>query len=242
VVVTGAARGLGKAISHRLAQSGMAVIGVDLSDNIHKTIAGLPGDHHVAIVGDVTSQDVLTQAFDAQPPDCWLAGFVANAGIFDPGDSLTYSMESWDRLHNVLLRSYFLGAREAASRMHHGGSILMLSSINGTLGFSGRAAYGAAKAGVQGLVRSLAAEWAKRGIRVNAIAPGVISTEMQRDFMDTGYATDDTYMSHVPLNRYGRPEEIANAANFLISNESSYITGVLLPVDGGWSSCGMDGR
>ena len=117
--------------------------------------------------------------------------------------------------------------------------IVMISSVNGTLGFGGRAAYGAAKAGVQGLVRSLAVEWAPRGVRVNGIAPGSIATDLQVEFMGTGYASPETYLRHIPMDRFGRPDEIADAVEFLTSDRSSYITGTILPVDGGWACLGM---
>lgn len=119
------------------------------------------------------------------------------------------------------------------------GSVVMVSSINGTLGFGGRAAYAAAKAGVQRLVRSLSVEWATRSIRVNAVAPRTVSTEMQQAFMQTGYASPDRFLRHVPMDRFGRPEEVADAVEFLGSDRASYITGAILPVDGGWAAFGM---
>jgi NAD(P)-dependent dehydrogenase (short-subunit alcohol dehydrogenase family) len=238
-VVTGAARGLGKAISERLAAVGFLVAGIDHSDTIHASAKSLPGEGHVGVVGDAAAPEALAEAFAVIPADARLSVFVANAGVTDPGDSLTYPLESWDRLHAILLRASFLGAREAAARMPSGGSIIMISSINGTLGFAGRAAYGAAKAGVQGLVRSLAVEWAPRGIRVNAIAPGAIATEMQREFIKTGFASEQRFLRHIPAARLGQPSDIAHAVSFLASDESQYITGVTLPVDGGWAALGM---
>lgn len=115
----------------------------------------------------------------------------------------------------------------------------MISSVNGHLGFGGRAAYCAAKAGIQGLVRSLAVEWAPLAVRVNAVSPGTIATEMQARFMDTGYASAELFLSRVPMRRFGQPHEIADAVHFLCSPRSSYITGVVLPVDGGWLANGL---
>ncbi len=239
-VVTGAARGLGRAIAARLAAAGQLVVCVDLdADAVAASVAALPGDGHRAVGGDAASIDTLTAAFDAIPQSATLRTFVANAGVAAPGDSLDYPMQSWDELHNVLLRAVFLGAREAARRMSGGGSVVMVSSINGTLGFGGRAAYAAAKAGVQGLVRSLSVEWAPRSIRVNAVAPGTVSTEMQQAFMQTGYASPERFLRHVPMDRFGRPEEVADAVEFLGSDRASYITGAILPVDGGWAAFGM---
>lgn len=239
-VVTGAARGLGKAIAHRLAGDGQQVVGIDLNgEQLRQTVAELPGAGHVAVVGDVGEEKVLVEAFEAVGSGATLRTFVANAGLTRPGPSLDYPMESWDLLLNVLLRASFLGAREACRRMPDGGSIVMISSINGHLGFGGRAAYGAAKAGVQGLVRSLAVEWATLGVRVNAVSPGTIATDLQKEFMQTGYASPERYLRRIPMGRFGRPDEIADAVYFLASDRSSYITGAVLPVDGGWACLGM---
>ena len=93
----------------------------------------------------------------------------------------------------------------------------MISSVNGHLGFGGRAAYCAAKAGVQGLVRSLAVEWATQGVRVNAVSPGTIATEMQAKFMATGYASPELFLSQIPMRRFGEPREIADVVHFLCS-------------------------
>jgi NAD(P)-dependent dehydrogenase (short-subunit alcohol dehydrogenase family) len=239
-VVTGAARGLGQAIAVQLAEGGQQVVGVDLSGpELDAAMAALPGSGHCAIAGDVTDEHVLTRALDAVTAGAGLRTFVANAGLARPGDSLGYPMESWDLLLDVMLRSSFLGAREACRRMPRGGSIVMISSICGQFGFAGRAAYCAAKAGVQGLVRALAVEWAPRAVRVNAIAPGTIATELQANFMKTGYASAEGYLRHIPMGRFGAPADVADAVGFLCSERAAYITGAVLPVDGGWACLGM---
>jgi NAD(P)-dependent dehydrogenase (short-subunit alcohol dehydrogenase family) len=226
-------------MAQQLAEQRWAVTGVDVADGLATAMDALPGDGHRAVIGDASSVEVLGQAFDQIPADVPLGCFVANAGVTAPGDSFTYPAESWDRLHTIMLRGSFFGAREAARRMPDGGSIVMVSSINGTLGFGGRAAYAAAKAGVQGLVRSLAVEWAPLNIRVNAVAPGVVATEMQQAFMQTGFANEEKFLRHVPMNRFGKPEEVANTVEFLASDRASYITGVTIAVDGGWAAFGM---
>ena len=131
-------------MARTLAAEGWAVTGVDLGETITEAFAALPGSGHRAVIGDATSPDVLFEALD-QPPDTPLKCFVANAGITAPGESTSYPLESWDRLHDLMLRGSFLGAR-GRPRMPTGGSIVLVSSINGTLGFGGRAAYAAAKA------------------------------------------------------------------------------------------------
>jgi NAD(P)-dependent dehydrogenase (short-subunit alcohol dehydrogenase family) len=142
---------------------------------------------------------------------------------------------------DVHVKAAFVGARVARRHMARGGSIVMISSVNGHLGMGGRAAYCAAKAGIQGLVRSLAVEWAPTHIRVNAVSPGSIATPMQVDFMKSGFASPEQFLDRIPLGRFGAPEEIANAVAFLGSDQSTYVTGVVLPVDGGWVINGLPG-
>jgi NAD(P)-dependent dehydrogenase (short-subunit alcohol dehydrogenase family) len=115
----------------------------------------------------------------------------------------------------------------------------MLSSICGSQGFGARAAYCASKSGVNGLVRSLAVEWAPVGVRVNAVAPGSIETEMQQAMVASGRASMDGYLRRIPMGRIGKASEIADAVVYLASPRASYITGVVLPVDGGWDSGGL---
>ena len=239
VVVTGAARGLGRGIAEVLAADGWSVVGVDLSADVEPMAAGL-GEGHAGLVGDVCDPDVVRAACErAADLGGGLRAAVFNAGVIAPGASEDYALEDWDKVLGVNLRGVFVGAQSARPFLGGGGSMVMLSSICASQGFAARASYCAAKSGVDGLVRSLAMEWGPAGIRVNAIAPGTIETEMQQSMVANGRASIDGYLQRIPLDRIGKPSEIGDAASFLISSRAAYITGVVLPVDGGWAGGGL---
>jgi NAD(P)-dependent dehydrogenase (short-subunit alcohol dehydrogenase family) len=244
VIVTGAARGIGAAIADRFATDGYRVVGVDLEEQaLAQTVGELPGRGHVALAADVTQASVIEQAVAAAlAGEHALSALVLNAGVIRPGPSTDFPLESWDLVQDVLLKAVFVGARTAVTHMSPGSSIVIMSSLSGLLGFGERAAYCAAKAGTQGLTRSLAVEWAGRGIRVNAVAPGSIATGLQQSMIAGGFASEEVYLSHVPMQRFGEPSEIADAVAFLASTRASYITGQILTVDGGWQMFGMHGQ
>lgn len=239
VVVTGAARGLGLAIARRFAETGHHVVVMDVSDQA-KVVADSLGDGHDAVVGDAGDPELLEEACRrAATLGNGLAAFVANAGVHSTGPSEEFSLQEWDRLLGVNLRGAFAGAQVARRHLEAGGAIVMLSSICSAQGFAERAAYGASKAGIDGLVRSLATEWGPAGIRVNAVAPGTIETEMQQAAVASGVVSNERYLTRIPMKRIGRPEEIADAVHYLASPRASYVSGVVLPVDGGWAGGGL---
>lgn len=239
VVVTGAAQGLGKAIATRFAETGHQIVALDLSDTVKDVVCSFGGGHE-AVVGDAGDPELLREACErAAAIGNGLATIVLNAGIVAPGDSADYPLEDWDRVLNVNLRAAFVGAKVARGFLGEGSSIVMISSICASQGFGARASYCASKSGVDGLVRSLATEWGPAGIRVNAVAPGTIETEMQQAMVASGRVTTERYLDRVPMNRVGRPSEIADAVFYLASPQASYISGVVLAVDGGWAGGGL---
>lgn len=239
VVVTGGAQGLGRGIAQVLAADGYAVVVVDLSEDA-KAVAEELGEGHAAIVGDACDAAVVAEACDrAVGLGGGLRAAVFNAGVISPGETEGYPLSEWDRVLDVNLRGVFVGAQTARPYLDEGGSMVMLSSIAASQGFAARASYCASKSGVDGLVRSLSMEWGGSGIRVNAIAPGTIETEMQRSMVQSGRVTIDRYLERVPMKRVGRPTEIGDAVSFLISPRASYVSGVVLPVDGGWAAGGL---
>ncbi|MFW0783485.1 SDR family oxidoreductase [Gordonia sp. CPCC 206044] len=238
VVITGAAQGIGAAIAKRYARAGHTVIGLDLDlDRLTSEVESWEGAGHHAVRGDAASAEDVGRACDLA--DGRLATFVANAGFAKAGPSADYTLDDWDAMLRVHLTGAMVGAQQAGSRMPGGGALVMMSSLNGLFGFPGRTAYGAAKAGVAGLVRGLATEWAPRGIRVNAIAPGSVITELSKDFLRRGVIREQDFLDRIPMNRFGDPDEVAELAFFLGTPLASYITGVTIPIDGGWSAQGI---
>ena len=172
---------------------------------------------------------------------------VNNAGIGDQGGStLEQNAEAFDRVLAVHLRGTFLLSQAVGRVMLQAtpqaggvrGSIVNLGSIASTIGLPARKAYSAAKAGVLGMTRALACEWARSGIRVNAVAPGYVNTALVADLNRRGMLDGKGIAQRTPLGRMAEPAEIAEAICFLASPKASYITGIVLPVDGGWTAFG----
>ncbi|MFF5989265.1 SDR family NAD(P)-dependent oxidoreductase [Prauserella flavalba] len=240
VVVTGAAGGIGAAIAARFAEGGHTVVGIDLDgERLRERAASWPGEH-VTVEADVTDEERLREACEraARVPG-GLRAFVGNAGHARAGASIGYPLPEWERMLAVHLTGCFVGARQAAAHMPDGGAVVLISSVNGQRGFPGRVAYGAAKAGIAGLLKGLATEWAAAGVRVNGIAPGSIETELSAEFLAQGVIDRDAFLDRIPLGRFGRPEEVAELAFFLGTPLSSYVTGTLIPIDGGWLAQGI---
>ena len=230
-VVTGGARGIGRAIAERYLAEGASVVIGDILEEQGAAVARALGPACRFQRCDVTrAEDAAALAGAAVEAFGGLDICVNNAAILRSEDPLEVTPESFRAVIEVNLVGSFLVAQAAARRMvalGRGGAIVNLSSINAEVALHGQTSYAASKGGLAMLTRSLAVQLADRGIRVNAIGPGTIATEMSAGFVN------DTVLSRIALRRPGRPEEIAAIALFLASDEASYVTGQTLYADGG---------
>ncbi|HXE51768.1 MAG TPA: SDR family NAD(P)-dependent oxidoreductase [Tepidisphaeraceae bacterium] len=241
-LVTGAARGLGKVIATALAQAGADVVVTSrtLGDCqvVADEIARETGRKTHAIAADVSRIGEVAGLFaSAQAAIGPLDILVNNAGINIRGPASELSERDWDAVIDVNLKSPFLCAREVIDGMcqREWGRIINLGSIMSVIALPQRAPYASAKAGILGLTRVLALECAGKGVTVNAICPGPFATEMNRPLLDDPEKYN-AFVSKVPMGRWGELHEIAGAAVFLASEASSYMTGAMLFIDGGWTA------
>ena len=241
-LVTGAARGIGLATAKRFLADGWRVALLDIdAENLERTYAALARpDETLAIGCDVAIPEQVVRAFvKLKARFGRLDALVNNAGIaiFKPILEVTY--EDWSRVLAVNLTGPFLCTQAAAPIMRDngGGAIVNITSISGLRASTLRTAYGTSKAGLAHLTKQQAAELASLGIRVNAVAPGPVDTAMAKAVHTPEIRKD--YHDHMPLNRYGLEEELAEAIYFLASERASYITGQVLCVDGGFDSTGI---
>ncbi|HEX4036009.1 MAG TPA: SDR family NAD(P)-dependent oxidoreductase [Solirubrobacteraceae bacterium] len=240
-LVTGGAGGIGFATCQAFFDAGYSVALTDL-ELATATAAALDldpaGERVVGFSGDVSSSEAVTAMMDEVLARFGRLDALVNvAGVVGPGPSEELSDAEWDRLINIHLSGAFRCARAAfpALSASGAGSIVSVSSIAGRTGFSFRVSYCAAKAGIEGLTRALAVEWAKKGVRVNAVAPGHVRTPMLDHSLKIGSVTEETIQgrtNRIPLGRYAQPEEIASTIVFLSSPAASYVTGEVLCVDG----------
>ncbi|MFF3109437.1 SDR family NAD(P)-dependent oxidoreductase [Kitasatospora sp. NPDC057904] len=240
-VVTGAASGIGRAVAERFAREGAAVIATDVDAvGLARLADQLPYDIGT-VVGDVASDEDARRMIDAAVErNGRLDVLVANAGVLPLMEITEATAEDWDHVMAIDGRGMFLTCKYAIAAMtaqeRPGGSVVCISSISGEAGQRGQAVYGPAKFVASGLTKHLAVEWADRGIRVNAVAPGTITTERVVRLRDEPGGPE--YLAAIeklhPMGRLGSPAEVASAVLFLASDEASFITGAVLPVDGGY--------
>ena len=240
-IVTGGAGGIGRAVCEAMAAEGASVVVADISATGAEEVATVIQELGGAAIGcaadvseraDVEALVAAAESAFAVPSIVFHSAGITNAG--GPTGLLELADTDWDRIIDVNLRGTFLVSQVVARRLvlsGEGGSIITVSSIGAQRPMFGSPAYHTTKAGVSGLTRALAVNLAHHGIRANGIAPGYIATPMMQDVMSEDQ--EETLLSRVPMARLGVPADLTGAAVFLASDESSYITGQILGVDGG---------
>jgi NAD(P)-dependent dehydrogenase (short-subunit alcohol dehydrogenase family) len=245
IIITGAAGGQGEVACRRFCEEGATVLGTDIDEAGGQKLAdalqadGAAFSFVAADVATRTGVEAVTEHARTT-----LAGRVDglynNHGIILGKPLLETTEQEWDRIHDVDLKSVFLLTTAIAPLMGDGGSIINVSSAGGLVALPNMTAYGAAKGGLAMFSRGAAVDLAPLGIRVNAICPGVVDTQMPRDFVgglgDAAEATWDAFAGAHLLNRVGRADEVVGLAVYLASDESTFMTGAVIPIDGGYTT------
>lgn len=245
VLISGGAKGLGRAAAERLADIGARVAILDRDEDAVADAARALGAEHVARCGDVTSEhdvtDIATHVLDRLGPIDVAINCAGVPDSFTP--TLEQRSEDFRRVIDVHLTGTWLVSQTVARQMlpRKSGAIINLSSMAGVLGLTPRNAYSAAKAGIATMTRTIACEWAASGVRVNAIAPGYVITPFFARLMEEGKLDGKAIRRRTPMGAFGAPKNVVDAMLFLASSRAAFITGVTLPVDGGYSAWGATG-
>ena len=235
-LITGASRGLGKAIAIRLAKDGFAVIinyqsNREAAEDTLKQIQESGGTAELLPfnVADAQAIETALESWTASHPDDYISVLVNNAGIRQDNLMVFMQEEQWNKVLDTTLNGFFYITRRLLKDMmtHRNGRIINMASLSGLKGLPGQTNYSAAKAALIGATKALAQEVAARKVTVNAIAPGFIASDMTKDL-------DEAELKKlIPLGRFGKPEEVAALTSFLASDESAYITGQVISINGG---------
>jgi NAD(P)-dependent dehydrogenase (short-subunit alcohol dehydrogenase family) len=231
IIVTGGGSGIGASTVDLLLENPNTRVAV-----FDREVSASPDERVMAVEVDVTNRDLVKSAVEKVA--AWgggVDGLVCCAGIqrFAPSEDIDEAI--WNDVLRIHLDGSLWVSQFAAKEMENGGAIVLFSSIAGRFGWPKRLPYAVSKAGIEAMARTLAVEWADRGIRVNAIAPGYVATPMVQNQIDAGGLDGEVLAGFHALNRIARPDEIARAARFLLSEDSTFITGETLYVDGGFS-------
>ncbi|OUC76839.1 SDR family NAD(P)-dependent oxidoreductase [Gordonia lacunae] len=232
-IVTGAAGGIGSAIAAGLAREGMHVVGLDADDRVDDVMAAIGGS---AVRGDLTDAAVSQAAVDSAITRTGRLDVIVNAaGIQKRTDAIDISDDDFDRLLEVNVSSAYRLVRQATkSLIETKGSVVNIASLSADRAVPGIVPYGATKAALTQLSKGLAAELGRYGIRVNAVAPGYIETPMTADVLGEADFRA-AKLNRIPLQRFADGDDVADVVTFLVSDAARYVTGVVLPVDGGYS-------
>ncbi len=239
VVITGAANGIGAACARRLARDGARVALWDVAEGPGLALATdlrTAGHEALFVRADVSAKASVDEALaDTLREFGRVDGLVNNAGIFRAADFLDVTEEDWDAVIDVNLKGSFLVGQAVARQMvaQRRGAIVNMSSVNGLTAIANIASYNASKGGINQLTRAMALALVDHGVRVNAVAPGTIATDLARDAVLTSDAARQRILGRTPMKRLGEPEEIAEIVAFLLSDAASYVTGEIVYADGG---------
>ncbi|MBC8160799.1 MAG: 3-oxoacyl-ACP reductase FabG [Roseiflexaceae bacterium] len=243
-LVTGGGKGIGRAIALAFASHGAAVVVADIDPQF--------GEETTALARECGARSIYVPTDVSDPVSCnkMVAAAVEtfdrldiqinNAGISQPSPSVDLTPELWHQIIGINLSGVFFSCQAAGRQMlrQRSGNIISIGSIAGALGFAGRAPYCAAKAGVTGLTQALACEWAEANIRVNAVAPGYVMTDLVAANIERGAVDAAAIARRTPLGRIGQTQDVAHVVMLLASDLTSYVTGETWFVDGGWTAYG----
>jgi NAD(P)-dependent dehydrogenase (short-subunit alcohol dehydrogenase family) len=244
-IVTGGASGIGRAICLKLAEKGADIVIADmkrepsLEEEPTDKLVEKKGQASTFIETDVSDKEsVQSMMYESAQEYGQIDMLVNNAGIHGGGSVTETEEQEWDQIQNVNLKGVFLCSKEAIKHMREEdiqGDIVNIGSIAGLVGFGKNAPYSASKGGVVELTRSMAVDYGSEGININAVDPGVIKTSMTKEMLEDEQVRKE-FESNTLAPRLGEPEDIANAVAFLLSDQSNYIMGANIVVDGGWTA------